>query len=337
MFSRMHHGILVLCSLIFISHSINLPFKSQTKQYLKIRLSKANKSSPLYFSMITGDKSKLSFKLKKKLKQMGLLHLFTPSGLHLSSFFFLRFLPKKILLGIFFLLFLWLSTYFCYSSMERVIIFKIIHLVLKERKIETHFFLTFIFSFLLGQYREPLSFLYSFLFWGTIIIFRNNPIKGVFYLSFQNLILNSLTGLDSNILLFILNPIITLLTTAIFPLFFFNAILPESIELNLSGYFRILEYILNSTPLFFLVNINFLTLLAIFIGLKIGRLKALIALLLIIPQPIAKSWRYQQPKKVYIPPGIYEDVIDSYEFIDRRCDEYLNCRRIKTEFGGFKI
>lgn len=333
----MHHGILVLLSLLFITHSQNLPFKQSHKSYISIELSKDNLSSPLYYSMITGDKTKISFQLKKRLRQLGLLHLFTPSGLHLSSFFFIRFLPKKILFFILVALFIVLNHFYSYASMERVLIFKILHLVLKQTSLEMHFTLTFVLSFFLGQFQEPLSFLYSLLFWGTIIMFRKNPIKCLFYLNFQNLILNSLSGSDSNILIFILNPLITFLSSALFPLIFLNSLLPSSAELDLSTYFNLIVWSVDKSSNFFVFSLSLSVLLALFICLKIQHPKIIFALLLLLPTPITSTWNYSSPTKFFLSPGRLHERLKAYDFIDRKCNEYLNCRSKNIEWGGYKI
>ena len=335
--TSMHHGILVLLSLLFIAHSLKLPFKQPQKSFISIQLSKGNLKSPLYYSMITGDKAKIGYQLKRGLRQLGLLHLFTPSGLHLSSFFFIRFLPKKILSLLLVAFLIFLNYYYSYASMERVLIFKILHLVLKKTSLELHFALTFVLSFFLGQFQEPLSFLYSLLFWGTIIIFRKNPIKCLFYLNFQNLLLNSLSGSESNILIFILNPIITLVSSAFFPLIFFNSLLPSSAEFNLSPYFKLIEWVVNESSQLFVFGFSLSILLTLFISLKIQYPKIIFVTLLLLPTPVTPNWNYSSPTKFFLSPGRLGEQLKAYDFLDRKCNEYLNCRSKNIEWGGYKI
>ena len=335
----MGHAIFVICCIYMIQSALSLPFQKRERKYVSISLNEENKKSTLYSAVISGDKTSINGKVKKQLKALGLLHLFTPSGLHLSSFFFMRFLPKKILIPVLVLLFIYLSSQFQYLSMERVLIFKLLHLTFRNLGLSLHFTLTFIISFLLGQFNEPLSFLYSLVFWGTILIFRNNPIKCVFYLCFQNLMLNSLQGAQTNFLIFIINPILTFIVSGAFPLLFFNSLLPSWAEINLSFFFTLIEWILINLPNCFSFKISFSFLLVFFLYLKNKHTKLLIVILLLTPTVINRSWNFRPQEKFILGPGPSQEIIQgkAYQFVDRSCDEYLNCRRKRIEWGGIKI
>ena len=99
----------------------------------------------------------------KTMKDFGLMHLLTPSGLHLSSFLLLfHWLPRFRLLIIFSLL---ISSFFIegYMALHRMLIFYSLNHFLKNIKLS--FLGTFFFSLLTGNYYDsPLSFCFTFIF-----------------------------------------------------------------------------------------------------------------------------------------------------------------------------
>jgi hypothetical protein len=133
------------------------------------------KSHPFYQGVLFGNKRALKLNIKRKFKRLGVLHLLTPSGIHLSS---LLILPKiffpKLLTPILVLLSLALTLFdHSYYSLLRVTNFLLIRRMTKL-SFQKCFALTFLFDLVLGHYHQsPLSFTYSFAFWGVFIFAQN--------------------------------------------------------------------------------------------------------------------------------------------------------------------
>jgi len=113
-------------------------------------------------------------------KELNLLHLFTPSGLHLIPLTYLLRLSFHRYLVLAFVL---LGYYFLYGSntfmsLERILSLKSIYLISKNLQLNftivNVFALTMIFNLLNGNYdTSSLSFTFSFLFLGSVISGRN--------------------------------------------------------------------------------------------------------------------------------------------------------------------
>lgn len=155
-------------------------YKSQIKEHFK-RQENAN----ILFSFITGNKNGISPYTKKAFKKVNLSFLLSPSGIHFSALFvFVAFFLKKIkikwvryLTKIFFVA----SVFFFpnFESLKRLgvlrLLFQLKFLSKMKISLEVMFFLTFIISFILGQYKaSPLGFIFSFAFLGTFFSLRNN-------------------------------------------------------------------------------------------------------------------------------------------------------------------
>ena len=136
--------------------------------------------SGLVHSYTTGNKRRLSRKAKSIHQDLGLMHLLTPSGLHLSviwkfftpllTLFFARLLwPKRVCFGVSTLVLFFSDSLW---AMQRMSLFRLISSFLPQFKIKLFvtFVTTFVFSFLLGNFHSsPLSFALSFLFFGIIL------------------------------------------------------------------------------------------------------------------------------------------------------------------------
>lgn len=204
-----------------------------------IKISK--RSSGLYYALMTGDKRYLGKDTRKTFEKLGLMHLLTPSGLHLSSIVIgIKFLPHRIKLifmlciGIVFFL---LDNYF---AIKRVIMFKIFHLIIPDNnsniesnvqntpnKNQKAFLLTFVLDIILGNFQEgPLSYTYSFLFWGTILFHSGN----IFMLSYKLFINLSITCVISGQIVsavsLIINTPISMVFSFLYPFLFLNFWLP---------------------------------------------------------------------------------------------------------------
>jgi competence protein ComEC len=124
-----------------------------------------------------GYKRKLPRKWKKSFKNLGLLHLFTPSGLHLYPFYFLitflfnRFISISVLSAIF-LLILNTGDFF---ALRRIALMKAsalsLSFIIKKNPFLYAFFLAFFIDFCWGSFKDsPLGFTFSFTFLSLLII-----------------------------------------------------------------------------------------------------------------------------------------------------------------------
>lgn len=160
-------------------------FMVHYKQKIKSHFERPENANIL-FSFFTGDKNGISPYTKLAFKRVNLIYLFSPSGIHLSGIFlFLSFFLKKIKTK-------WirhalkacsLSSFFLlpnFESIKRLVILRLLFQFkfLSKIKISTEkvFIITFLFSFLIGQYyASPLGYIFSFAFLGTFFSLRNSP------------------------------------------------------------------------------------------------------------------------------------------------------------------
>lgn len=221
--------LIFILSIFLLGHSFSLPQTIKPKPMVSVS---KNQAKAFYEAAQTGEKAKLSSKTKDNLKRFGLIHLLTPSGIHLSSilglflFLFNRKYKFIFLLGtlIFFYNFPELQ------SLRRVLYFQIIILFLKgPLKIKQAFILTFILDLLLGGYSSnPLSYSFSFIFWGLIIYSRTKLQAAInLFLAQLLVVFISQTG-SVNLLAIVINPVFTAIYSFLFPLFSLNYWLGES-------------------------------------------------------------------------------------------------------------
>lgn len=148
----------------------------------EIRLASLQHRRELYLihAYLTGNTKKISHDLMDKHKGLFLLHLFTPSGLHLSSFFLfwkllIFFFRRRKRLYQLLLVLPCLGPFFLPGtySLHRMALFKLGCLKTKKKDPSVLFriyLLTFIIDYYWGDYKlSPLSFAYSFLFFGSLI------------------------------------------------------------------------------------------------------------------------------------------------------------------------
>lgn len=203
------------------NHFLNEKYKNLLLQ------TDSNKYSALFYSLMTGDKTFLNKETKEEFKQMGLMHLLTPSGLHLSSLIIIfKFFPKRFQLILLFLISIPIFSLKNYYSIKRVLIFKFCTRLFDKNfkyKNEYAFILTFVLDILLGNFQEGvLSSVYSFLFWGTILFHKGN-FWGLNYKLFFNLILTSfISSQKVNIISLFLNSLVSSLFTILYPILFIN-------------------------------------------------------------------------------------------------------------------
>lgn len=343
--------------LLFISFFIIKFFPSNSfgpKKRLRFNInltSLSPQSLALYEGMMTGNKEKISKKVTSIFKRYGFMHLLTPSGLHLSSLLVL-FKFSSILSFIFIIVFFFsLSHYNAYHSLERVLFFNFLYILINrflKRKwtIEAIFVLTIIFSILIGHLSQnPLSFCYSLLFWGTIILYKENPIKMLLYLNLALVLISAFMNQAVSPLSILVNPFITTMTTSFFPLLVLNYFLPSFLQFNNCIDFILTQYIsfiqlidridifpsLPSSPLLWICMIAILF---------SKRSKMLPYLLIFLSLPTQKLERYQFPS-TYINLGDSREIMTRKKewiyFLDRKCkitEMNISCKKRPSNFGG---
>ncbi|MBT4793276.1 MAG: hypothetical protein HON90_17015, partial [Halobacteriovoraceae bacterium] len=247
-------GLIIFILSIYPSQQVSI----KKKNYISENINQSQlepQNYGFYKAMLTGNKSKVSRKMIHNLRKYGLLHLLTPSGLHLSSlliYFKFSAVIQVLILGI---LLYYLSMFDQYFSMERVIIFSLLSRLIHfftgkvQQNIEVIFITTILISFLIGHYhKSPLSLIYSSLFWGTIIIYRKNKIKMLLMLNFSLYFSSSLIDQGNSPLSLFINPLFTLIISSCFPVLFLNSILPQTMQFG---------ELINPMINFFLQSLNF--------------------------------------------------------------------------------
>lgn len=215
-----------MLKLIYLISILLLCYSTTTisKQSLLKRSSPIkNQGQAFYQAAQTGDKSALKHQNKKLLKKFGVIHLLTPSGIHLSAILglILFFLPRKFHIYLFCGILFYFTKFPELYSLKRVLYFQIILFLLKGKRIDLAFVLTFIFDLISGGFiKSPLSFSYSFLFWGTIMF--SNKGKLVYSLFLAQLIALFFSSGELNLLSSIVNPILTSIYSFCFPLMSLN-------------------------------------------------------------------------------------------------------------------
>lgn len=174
----------------------------------------------LWESTLTGRSAPLSKIIKDKYKVLGLNHIFTPSGFHLSAvlFPFMKFLSKNshqfILLSIVAILISQLSGF---AALKRMILIKINQKLINT---ETGFILGILLDMLFGSFQEnTLSFTFSFLFLGIIYSGRN-AIGLVFWFFLGQVFIAYFQNLHMSPLILIFSPILNLVFGFIMPFLF---------------------------------------------------------------------------------------------------------------------
>ena len=235
-------------------------FKAKTKLAIPHNIDKKNYSKDVFYiyrAMTSGNKRGLNRKLKTVMKNFGLMHILTPSGIHLSSVLSIfRFTPK---ISFFFFLIIFCFIFYSenYLSMERVLLFKLLYKIFSKVglfNIELIFIFCITSSLFMGHFqRSPLSFIYSVAFWGVIVIFRKHPFKMIIHLNFMLYFVNSFTATSVSALSIFINPLVTSVVSCLFPFLFINAFLPDWIQLN-----EIVSFIINHLKdfLFFIDKID---------------------------------------------------------------------------------
>jgi hypothetical protein len=184
---------------------------------------KLNQAEAFMQAAQTGNKASFNYHNKNLLKRFGLLHLLTPSGLHLSSILglMLIFLPRKFHIVVFVVTLAFFINNPALYSLKRVLYFQIIRYFCKSSKLS--FLMAFFVDYITGGfYKSVLSYAYSFLFWGVIIFSPKN-----YWILCKNLFIAQLVAINFNqdsinFFTLIINPVFTSLYSTLFPLMSLN-------------------------------------------------------------------------------------------------------------------
>ncbi len=250
--------IYLISTLLFIYNYKPITYikpKNREESYQLKKLKKNflnHKNAYVLEAYITGDKKKVKRSIKKDHKILNLYHLFTPSGIHLSALFMIIFPIIKL----FFKnkIYYFLISLFCcipffltgFYSLKRIGLFRLLIVFKKNlpkklyHKINMYyiFLLTFIIDFFWGTYDlSPMSFTFSFLFFGSIISQVDKPFTNIFpALWGGQLIAGFFISEPLALLGFPIGFIITGLFSIIFPILFLNYFIP---------FFNFSEFIIN--------------------------------------------------------------------------------------------
>ncbi len=202
-------------------------------------------SASFWEATLNGNSRQIGKEKKEQLKALGLAHIYTPSGLHLSLilnplFFFLRStLIKSILLGCLFLA----SSLFlpAWMAIKRVLEIKLSQTLLKPLGVQNHhtFLAVMFLDMAFGTYQEgTLSFCFSFLFLGFLYA-RMNFLLSAWWFFIGQLIINVFLEQNFFITNIIFTPLLTLLFSSIFPLFLILRVIPPLhwVGEAISGYY----------------------------------------------------------------------------------------------------
>ena len=342
---------LIIFSLILFPKSFTKPESRSFFPTPVVKNFHSKETKELHKSLITGNKTALPQDIKMNLKKYGLLHLLTPSGLHLTSLIFLFSFSRYLEVFVLVTLFCILNFYFnAYDSMTRVIIFRLFYKALKifspkGNLIFLSFFSTIVISFLMGHYtNNPLSFLYSFIFWGTILTFRKNPILLVILLHIVQILIASITQTQIHPLAIVINPILTIVVTSLYPLIFILSFIPS--EPISEVLFEILLFLIKSLSHFDNLPVYELSITTIIFAMILMIKKHLSWSVLVLCLNINSTQKFKilkKPKIIVSTPPIEEILYqkkNKLHFIDRVCEPLpfsIKCKKKPSHLGGPKI
>lgn len=201
-------------------------FYRSKSTYIQHPFKKGSDHQKIIYSIVTGQSQILSRDIKYAYQQLNLQHLLVPSGLHLSAFLLIPFIfIKNNWLRFLFLIFplhILLMQSSGFYSLARSLNYKTL-LILIPRKflnLKVLFFLVFIFDLTWGNYKaSPLSFAFSFIFWGSLVFSPNSIFQKIYWLSLAKL--SSSFILQNHIFLesLLLSPLLTSIFSLLFPIY----------------------------------------------------------------------------------------------------------------------
>ena len=283
------------------------PNYGKKKLQFKVNQTEFSKDTyALYQALTTGNKKNLSRKIKTTFKKYGIIHLLTPSGVHLSSIMFLFNSVYFLELVFIIISLIFLKNYQGYDSLERVLIFRFLgHSILKNQqrfKTELSFILTILLSFSIGHFTSiSLSLIYSLAFWGTIIIYRKNSVKMLVYMNIMLYFMASFSASTHSLFSIIINPLLTSMMTMAFPLLILNTLLPTYLQMNqitdfFLKFFLEVLYKIESIDFFPLIGFSTLSVLIFILLLQFINFKTAILYLCLFSSPAHKSKNIHLPK-----------------------------------------
>lgn len=188
----------------------------------KITSLKEHELLELWESMLTGRSAPVSKWIKDQYKSLGLNHLFTPSGFHLSAVMmpFMKLIKSKrwqfyilLLIGV------GIFSMSGQGALKRMVLIKLNQNLFGQK---TGFVLALLLDMLLGSFTDsPLSFCYSFLFLG--IIYSGSSLLFIWFFFAQSLIAYFSGDLISPLIM-ILSPLLNVAFALAMPLLFLLAI-----------------------------------------------------------------------------------------------------------------
>jgi hypothetical protein len=178
----------------------------------------------LWESMLTGRSAPLSKIMKAEYKSLGLNHLFSPSGFHLSASLlpFFKFIKSsRYQLGILTLIGIILTLLPGFGALKRMVYIKSGQ---KMFSMGSGFFLGLLIDVLFGSFQSsPLSFIYSFLFLGIIYSGAQGGIMALWFFIAQSMVA-LFQGYAISPLLLVLSPLLNIFFGLAMPLLFILAI-----------------------------------------------------------------------------------------------------------------
>lgn len=293
-------------------------------------------NSGLAKAAITGDKSCVPKSVLKTIKTFGLMHLLTPSGLHLSSALSaLYFFPR---LRLFACLSLFLGTFFLPGlySLQRMALFRLVNH--KIRNTHVSFCVTLVGSVLVGNYAaSPISFSLSMLFWGTILFHKRGKFRLILDLYMAQCLVAIAFGQSISPLAIFAGPLVSGLFTLFFPFGLISGIFPEISGACLWP----VAYILKILGHFEFLKVSGFLALAFGVAIAWPSKKwALIMMLVCLGDPVTRADRRYQSSVAPLPSEF--EYIGSKKnkatFLDRACEFSSNaavsCKKRPSNYEG---
>ncbi len=284
----------------------------------------------LWESMLTGRSAPLSRLIKKQYKALGLNHIFTPSGFHLSAVL----LPVLYLirgsrpqLYLLMLLGVGIMALPGFSALKRMILIKMCQ---RMFDLKLGFILAGSLDIMVGTFQtSTISFTYSFLFLG-IIYSGFSGLRLVIWFFIAQLLLAYFQGQEVSPLLLMLSPVLNLIFTGVMPLLFILAIPLVKWQLEaginiLRGVQEIVSWSANLAVQIPTIEVNIVTL--ILAGLFVCGRRRMIPVLLMVfcaSLNIDTTREPGAPAKEFVPSGQVEEVVygeleNRIRFSDGRC------------------
>ncbi len=303
-------------SLVFRERTLKatLSFSNKTPSFIRQRnneIDKIWKNSELtnFLSKTTTSFSTKRLRvLKEQLKKLGLIHLLTPSGIHLAPLksllrmtFLMRFF-SFVFMGIFFLPHLF--------SLKRIVL---LHFLPRGISPLIGLFFVFIGDVIRGGFQaSPLSFCFSLLFLG-ILFFR--PPRMWLHFFMGQIMINYFFQTSISPIAFLLSPLLTFIFVCFFPFLLLTYFLPLfSLQLQMAKYLvEVFLVIVQKASLvvgfFPLIQVNMFLLVGFGLFL-FGKRKWAIGLILLSVHDVnfqkRKHIPLKLPQRIYSPRGIHK-------------------------------